>query len=89
METILRVDNLRKSYGKIEALKGVSFEVKKGEVFALIGPNGAGKSTTLRIIATLLTSYEGNVLFMGKNLKENPDFVRENISYLPEEGWSI
>lgn len=85
METILRVDNLRKSYGKIEALKGVSFEVKKGEVFALIGPNGAGKSTTLRIIATLLTSYEGNVVFMGKNLKENPDFVRENISYLPEE----
>ncbi|MGB9787379.1 ABC transporter ATP-binding protein [Dictyoglomus turgidum] len=85
METILQVEDLKKSYGKIEALKGVSFEVKKGEVFALIGPNGAGKTTTLRIVATLLTPSEGNVVFMGKNLKEHADFVRENISYLPEE----
>jgi len=85
LDFILQVENLKKYYGKFEALKGVNFEVKKGEVFALIGPNGAGKSTTLRIIATLLSVSEGRVLFMGKDLSKYPDFVRENISYLPEE----
>ncbi len=85
MDFILQVENLKKYYGKFEALKGVNFEVKKGEVFALIGPNGAGKSTTLRIIAALLSVSEGRVLFMGKDLSKYPDFVRENISYLPEE----
>lgn len=82
---IIKVENLRKYYGKFEALRGISFEVKKGEVFALIGPNGAGKTTTLRILATLLTPSDGNILFLNKSLRENPDFVRENISYLPEE----
>jgi len=85
LDFILQVENLKKYYGKFEALKGVNFEVKKGEVFALIGPNGAGKSTTLRIIATLLSVSEGRVLFMGKDLSKYPDFVIENISYLPEE----
>ena len=61
LENVLQVENLRKLYGKFEALKGVSFEVKKGEVFALIGPNGAGKTTTLRIIATLLTPSDGKL----------------------------
>jgi len=85
LENVLQVENLRKLYGKFEALKGVSFEVKKGEVFALIGPNGAGKTTTLRIIATLLTPSDGKITFMGKDLRKESDFVRENISYLPEE----
>ncbi|MEN2984277.1 MAG: ABC transporter ATP-binding protein [Dictyoglomaceae bacterium] len=85
MEIILQVENLKKNYGNISALKGISFEVRKGEIFALIGPNGAGKTTTLRIIATLLSPSDGEVFFNGKNIKENPDFVRENISYLPEE----
>ena len=57
-DIILRVENLKKSYGRREALKGISFEVKKGEIFALIGPNGAGKTTTLRIVATLLSYTE-------------------------------
>ncbi len=85
MNIILQVENLKKNYGKINALKGISFEVKKGEIFALIGPNGAGKTTALRIIATLLSPSHGKVFFKGRNIKENPDFVRENISYLPEE----
>ncbi len=85
LESVLQVENLRKLYGKFEALKGVSFEVKKGEVFALIGPNGAGKTTTLRIIATLLTPSDGKITFVGKDLRKESDFVRENISYLPEE----
>ncbi len=85
LEYILKVENLRKYYGNFEALKGISFEVKKGEIFALIGPNGAGKTTTLRILATLLAPSGGNVFFMGKELRSNADFVREHISYLPEE----
>lgn len=82
---ILKVSDLRKNYGKFEALKGVSFEVKKGEIFALIGPNGAGKTTTLRIISTLLTPTAGKVEFMGFDLKRDPDKIRQGITYLPEE----
>ena len=84
-DAILKVSDLKKNYGKFEALKGVSFEVKKGEIFALIGPNGAGKTTTLRIIATLLTPTDGKVEFMGYDLKKNPDKIRQGITYLPEE----
>jgi ABC-2 type transport system ATP-binding protein len=84
-DIILRVENLKKSYGRREALKGISFEVKKGEIFALIGPNGAGKTTTLRIVATLLSYTEGRVEMMGLDLKKNPQKIREAITYLPEE----
>lgn len=84
-DVILKVSGLKKNYGKFEALKGIDFEVKKGEIFALIGPNGAGKTTTLRIVATLLTPTDGNVEFMGFDLKKNPDKIREGITYLPEE----
>lgn len=85
MDVILRVKNLKKSYGKIFALKGIDFDVFKGEIFALIGPNGAGKSTALRIIATLLSADEGTIEFMGYDARKEPERVRENISYLPEE----
>jgi ABC-2 type transport system ATP-binding protein len=85
MDLILKVENLKKNYGKIEALKGISFEVRKGEIFALIGPNGAGKTTTLRIISTLLTPTDGKVEFMGYDLRKNPEKIRAGISYLPEE----
>ena len=85
MSTVLRVEGLKKTYGKLEALKGIDFEVRAGEVFALIGPNGAGKTTALRICATLLTVTEGKVTFLDYDLRKNPDKVREQISYLPEE----
>lgn len=52
---VLEVINLRKSYGEREALKGISFNLQKGELFSLLGPNGAGKTTTLRILAGLTT----------------------------------
>jgi len=85
MDNILRVRNLKKSYGRITALKGIDFDVNEGEIFALIGPNGAGKSTTLRIIATLLSPDEGTVELMGYNVRKDPEKIRERISYLPEE----
>ena len=85
MGTVLNVDNLKKSYGSFEAVKGVSFQVDEGEIYALIGPNGAGKTTTLRVIATLLTPSGGEVTMAGYDLKKHPEKFRERISYLPEE----
>lgn len=85
MTAVLNVEGLRKSYGNLEALKGISFQVGRGEIFALIGPNGAGKTTTLRIIATLLAPSDGSVTFLGHDLKKAPEKFRESISYLPEE----
>ncbi len=85
MEAVLEVEGLKKNYGQLEALKGISFEVKPGEIFALIGPNGAGKTTTLRIVATLLSPSGGKVTLLGHDLKKEPEKFREKISYLPEE----
>lgn len=81
----VRVENLEKDYGKVKALKGISFEVKEGEIFGLIGPNGAGKSTTLRILATLLFPTAGKAEVFGKDVVKQADDVRKLISYLPEE----
>ena len=79
------VKDLHKSFGDKEVLKGVSFEVEEGEIFGLVGPNGAGKTTTLRILATILKPNRGNAWIMGYSVKDNPEKVRENISYLPED----
>ncbi len=84
MEAVV-VRDLRKRFGKKEALRGVTFTVKQGEIFGLIGPNGAGKTTTLRIIATLLRPTSGDVYVYGVNVLERPDDVRSMTSYLPEE----
>jgi ABC-2 type transport system ATP-binding protein len=85
MSVVLQVEGLKKSYGNLEALKGISFQVHEGEIFALIGPNGAGKTTALRIIATLLSPSAGKVTFLQYDLKKEPEKIREKISYLPEE----
>ena len=85
MNPVLKVEGLKKAYGTKVALTGIDFEVQGGEIFALIGPNGAGKTTTLRIVSTLLTPSGGKVTFLGHDLKKEPEKIRENISYLPEE----
>jgi ABC-2 type transport system ATP-binding protein len=85
MSPVLEVEDLKKFYGSLEALRGISFQVDQGEIFALIGPNGAGKTTALRIVATLLSPSGGKVHFLGSDLKKNPEKFREKISYLPEE----
>ncbi len=69
MSTIaVKVRNLRKSYEGKEALKGISFDIKKGEIFGLLGPNGAGKSTTINILSGLLKQDSGDVEILGKDV---------------------
>lgn len=85
MENVLEVSNLKKNYGSFQAVKGISFEVKEGEIFALIGPNGAGKSTTLKIVSTLLSPSSGKIKIADLDVIKEADKVREMISYLPED----
>ncbi len=68
METMLQVQDLQVYYGSIHAIKGISFEVKEGEIVTLIGANGAGKSTTLNTVGGLLKARSGKILFEGKDL---------------------
>jgi ABC-2 type transport system ATP-binding protein len=83
--TAIEATRLVKHYGRIEALKGITFTVKEGEIFGLIGPNGAGKTTALRVVSTLLEITSGSVKVFGYDVKKDPEEVREKISYLPEE----
>lgn len=85
-EKVLEVKGLSKQYKKgVYASHNVSFDVNKGEIFALIGPNGAGKTTTIRMIATLLRATEGDAVVAGHSILTEPQLVRENITYLPDE----
>lgn len=81
----VRVSGLVKRFGSTVVLKGLSFNVEKGEIFGLIGPNGAGKTTTLRILATLLAPSDGVVEIFGLDVVREAGEVRKIISYLPEE----
>jgi ABC-2 type transport system ATP-binding protein len=85
MEKALEVKNLSKHYGSLSAVKGLSFDVGLGEVFALIGPNGAGKSTVLKMLSTILTPSSGTASIHGLDLIKEPFRIRKIISYLPEE----
>lgn len=85
MEKVLEVRALSKQYNKVLAADNVSFEIEKGEIFALIGPNGAGKTTTIRMISTLLTPTAGDAIVAGHSIIKDSAKVRECITYLPDE----
>lgn len=84
--TMLEVKDLKVSYGMIEAIKGISFEVNQGEIVSLIGSNGAGKSTTLRTISGIKPAKSGQILYEGQDiLKSNAmKIVKSGISQVPE-----
>ncbi len=76
---IISVKDLVKNYGSFQAVKGISFDVKEGEIFGLLGPNGAGKSTTLEIIETLREKTSGEVIVDGFNLDKAPGEIKKII----------
>jgi ABC-2 type transport system ATP-binding protein len=82
---VIEVNNLRKKYGDIEALKGVSFRVQAHEVYGLLGPNGAGKSTTIGILCGLVTPDAGQASLNGIDIARRPVDARRMLGVVPQE----
>jgi ABC-2 type transport system ATP-binding protein len=78
------IRDLRVNYGKFEAVKGISLDIPRGEVFGFIGPNGAGKSSTIRVLATLQPKFRGLAMVCGMDVLSQPHQVREKIGYMPD-----
>ncbi len=85
-EQLLQIENLKVRYGGIEAVRGISFDVKQGEIVTLIGANGAGKSSTLRTISGLVKPSEGKVIFGGEDItaKDPTQIVQKGLMMVPE-----
>ena len=83
---LLKVTGLKVAYGGIQAVKGVDFEVREGELVTLIGSNGAGKTTTMKAITGTLAAAEGDIEYLGKSIKGKGswDLVREGLAMVPE-----
>ena len=77
-------DKITKKYGKFEALKGISFEIKEGEIVGLLGPNGAGKSTTMNIITGFIEQTSGTITIDGYDILKKPKKAKKIIGYMPE-----
>ncbi|MGA2549246.1 MAG: ABC transporter ATP-binding protein [Burkholderiaceae bacterium] len=85
-EVLLKISGLMVSYGGIEAVKGIDFEIRQGELVTLIGANGAGKTTTLKAITGLLSWAGGDITYMGASIKGRPPFklLHEGLAMVPE-----
>jgi Cu-processing system ATP-binding protein len=81
---MIQVKQLRRNFGEYVAVNNVSFEIERGETFALLGPNGSGKTTTLKCIVGLLEPSAGKILIDGLDVWDNPQRARRSISYLPQ-----
>jgi ABC-2 type transport system ATP-binding protein len=81
---MLEVKNLRKEYGGLTAVRGISFNLRPGDVFGFIGSNGAGKTTTIRMISTLLEPTAGTATLNGADIRRDPMAVRRMIGYMPD-----
>lgn len=79
MSNIIQIDNLNKSFGSVNAVRNLSFRVKKGELFAFLGINGAGKSTTINIMCGQLTKDSGSVVIDKHDLDENMDYIKREL----------
>jgi heme exporter protein A len=78
----IEVDGLRKTFGRREVLRGLSFALERGGFLTMFGPNGAGKTTTLRVLATLLTASQGSVRVAGHDVREDPMPVRRSVGLI-------
>lgn len=84
MTSVLRVENLTKSFARKKAVDSLCFEVNAGEVVAILGPNGSGKTTTIKCIAGLLMPHAGTIAVCGEPIARNRKNALRNISYLPQ-----
>lgn len=84
MEAI-RVENLTKSFGDLNAVDGLTFSVEKGEIFGLVGPDGAGKSTTMRLLASIMEPSSGDIWVTGYHVSKEPEAIKNNIGYMPQQ----
>jgi len=81
---MIKVENLSKNYGDVQAVKSINFELNDGEVVGFLGANGAGKSTTLKVITGYLSPTKGNVYVNDLNILEHTHEIQKQIGYLPE-----
>jgi ABC-2 type transport system ATP-binding protein len=84
-EVVVRTRELQKSFGDFEAVKRLTFEVRRGEIFGLLGPNGAGKSTTFRMLCGLLEVSAGQISVAGRNLRHSPSRARSRLGYMAQQ----
>jgi ABC-2 type transport system ATP-binding protein len=81
----IEAQNLRKSFGELQAVKGVNFGVRQGEIFGLLGPNGAGKSTTISMLSGLLQPNEGDASIMGHSIRTDAQAARSALGVVPQD----
>lgn len=81
----VQVQDLRKNYGEVQAVQGMSFDVPQGEIFGLLGPNGAGKSTTISMISGLVKPTAGDVLVMGHSILREPLQAKSTLGVVPQD----
>src|SRR4030066_60955 len=84
MNEVIKIVNLKKSYGSIMAVDGVSYEVNRGEMFGLVGPDGAGKTSTMRMLVGLLNPDSGNAEVLGYDLLTQKNLIKDGIGYLSQ-----
>lgn len=82
--SVIKINNLKKSFGKIEAVSGVDFSVERGEMFGLVGPDGAGKTTIIRMLIGLLKPSSGNAEILGYNLLTEKNKIKNHVGYLSQ-----
>ena len=84
-DSIISVRDLKKYFGEVKAVNGVSFDVHKGEIFGLLGPNGAGKTTTIKLLLGLLEPLEGEISIFGLNPEREEVLMKKRVGYVSEE----
>lgn len=85
MEFILKVKQLEKNYGERKAVKGISFNVRAGEILGFLGPNGAGKSTSINMISTVIDYDKGSIFFLDKEVRKNENFLKRSLGVVPQD----
>ena len=85
MGSLLQVEGLHKVYGDLEAVKGISFDIHKGEIVGFIGPNGAGKSSTIHMISTIVDTDRGEVFFEGQSTAECERAFKRSLGVVPQD----